>query len=412
MTANTQFNSGFKDDGGTVDVGTKFVSKSYLMDIYPDLTPIGGIATPGLWVWGSNRIGGGLGTNDLVHRSTPVQTTAGGTNWKQVASGGYYNSAAIKTDGTLWTWGDNAQGALGTNDTTNRSTPVQTTAGGTNWKQVSNGLKASFVAAIKTDGTLWTWGTNIYGELGININGSYRSTPTQVTGSATNWKQVSCGYYQVAAIKTDGTLWTWGRNDFGQLGTNNNANRSTPTQIFGGGTNWKQVACGYATAAIKTDGTLWLWGYNTSGQLGTNDRVHRSTPTQVAGGGTNWKQVSCGYIYVGAIKTDGTLWTWGDNYYGQLGINDAVQTKRSTPTQISGGGTNWKQVSCGFVNSSATKTDGTLWSWGFNANGEAGTNNTVLNSTPVQTIFSGNYWVKVSCGYEDTKAIKEMGDLF
>ena len=192
---------------------------------------------------------------------------------------------------TLSIWGYGAYGQLGINDTTHRSTPVTTFAGGTNWKQVDCGYR--YTAAIKTDGTLWTWGDNAQGQLGTNGGGN-RSTPVTTFAGGTNWKQVDCGYYHAAAIKTDGTLWIWGNNDNGQLG-NNGGGGATPVTTFAGGTNWKQVSGGYRhTTAIKTDGTLWTWGSGTSGQLGNNDNTNRLTPVTTFAGGTNWKQVSGG----------------------------------------------------------------------------------------------------------------------
>ena len=257
-----------------------------------------------LWGWGYNKEGQ-LGTNNLVHRSSPVQTVAGGTNWKQVSVGADH-VASIKTDGTLWVWGRSTNGRLGTNNAIDRSSPVQTVAGGTNWKQVSAG-KASNTAAIKTDGTLWIWGSNVNGQLGTNdvVN---RSSPTQI-GANTNWKQVSAGFDLTTAIKTDGTLWVWGRGTNGILGTNDQVYRSSPVQTVAGGTNWKQVSIAnddtnsidIMIAAIKTDGTLWVWGSNTTGALGTNDLVHRSSPVQTIAGGTNWKQVSGGNFNTTAI---------------------------------------------------------------------------------------------------------------
>jgi alpha-tubulin suppressor-like RCC1 family protein len=210
--------------------------------------------------------------------------------------------------GNLWTWGGNYYGQLGNNTGITRSAPVTTFAGGVNWKQVACGDTQSL--AIKTDGTLWTWGDARYGALGVNtVSGSGRSTPVTTFAGGTNWKQVSCGGNHTAAIKTDGTLWVWGFNNFGQLGdntTNSLYPRSTPVTTFAGGTNWKQVAGGSAyTAAIKTDGTLWTWGQNTSGQLGNNTTTDRSTPVTTFAGGTNWKQVSGGNSHTTAI-TSGT----------------------------------------------------------------------------------------------------------
>ena len=142
---------------------------------------------------------------------------------------------------------------------------------------------------------------------------------------------MSSGGYHTAAIKTDGTLWVWGVALLGRLGNGNIIpNRSTPVTTFAGGTNWKQVSSGTShTAAIKTDGTLWVWGNGTNGMLGNNAVTSRSTPLTTFAGGTNWKQVSTGAFNTAAIKTDGTLWTWGYGYFGELG--NAVLNNRFTP---------------------------------------------------------------------------------
>jgi alpha-tubulin suppressor-like RCC1 family protein len=351
-----------------------------------------------LWSWGSAELYGSVGDNTSINKSTPVTTSAGGNNWKQVSTGNEL-STAIKTDGTLWTWGLNNQGQLGTNDTIlMRCTPVTTFAGGTNWKQVDCG--AYHIAAIKTDGTLWTWGRNNFGQLGID-DAVNRCTPVTTFAGGTNWKQVSCGGYHMSAIKTDGTVWTWGRNTVGAIGDNTTNDIYTPVTTFAGGTNWKQVGCGYnITSAIKTDGTLWTWGFNDRGQLGVNNTTTRRTPVTTFAGGTNWKQVAGGSSHTLAIKTDGTLWVWGSNDFGVLGINQNISSTRCTPVTTFAGGTNWKQVASDKKShTAAIKTDGTLWIWGRNIYGELG-NNTIINrSTPVTTFAGGNNWKNVSPGY-------------
>jgi alpha-tubulin suppressor-like RCC1 family protein len=439
------------------DLEEYFVTDYWLIDQY-----IG----DQLWTWGING-NGQLGINNTITRSTPVTTFAGGTNWKQVSSGGVH-TAAIKTDGTLWVWGFGSSGQLGTNNTSQRITPVTTFAGGTNWKQVSSG--GSHTAAIKTDGTLWVWGLGTTGELGTN-NNITRSTPVTTFAGGTNWKQVIVGRDYTAAIKTDGTLWTWGYGKYGQLGTNDITDRSTPVTTFTGGTNWKQVsvgdyhtaatktdgtlwtwgneydgrlgrifdvltpvpistgetnwadtattepedlytlsAGGAHTAAIKTDGTLWTWGLGTDGRLGTNAIISRSTPVTTFAGGTNWKQVSSGDRHTAAIKNDGTLWTWGTGTDGRLGTNDTTQ--RNTPVTTFAGGTNWKQVSAGITFTAAIKTDGTLWTWGRGSFGYLGTNNTISRSTPVTTFAGGTNWKQVSVGDYHTAAVKTDGTLW
>ena len=358
-----------------------------------------------LWVWGFNN-NGQLGDNTSVtKRSSPVQTIAFGNNWKQVSSGDYH-TAAIKTDGTLWLWGANYYGSIGDNTLTKRSSPVQTVAFGTNWMQVSAGYKRT--AAIKTDGTLWIWGRGDLGQLGDNTIIS-KSSPVQTVAFGTNWKQVACGYRHTAAVKTDGTLWCWGDNANGKLGDNTITLRSSPVQTIAFGTNWISVSCGreYA-AAIKTDGTLWCWGDNANGQLGDNTTTKRSSPVQTISYGNNWKQVSSGNEHTAAIKTDGTLWVWGMNFFGPLGDN--TMTNRSSPIQTITLGTNWKQVACGMYCTAAVKTDGTLWAWGYNGYGNIADNTIAHKLSPVQTIMYGTNWKQVSVGWSFNAAAIQYQD--
>ena len=356
-----------------------------------------------LWSWGNNSNAGSLGDNTRTNRSSPVQTVTFGTNWKLVSCGREH-TAAIKTDGTLWTWGRNAEGQLGDNTTTGKSSPVQTVTFATNWKLVSGGSYNT--VAIKTDGTLWTWGRNNFGQIGDNTT-THRSSPVQTVTFGTNWKYVSGGDRYTAAIKNDGTLWTWGFNSNGMLGDNTTTNKSSPVQTVTFGTNWKSVACSnYHMSAIKTDGTLWLWGYNNSGQLGDNTTTNKSSPIQTVAFGTNWKSVSSGGSNTAAIKTDGTLWIWGANSNGTLGDN--TSTDKSSPVQTVAYGTNWKFVSAGNAHIAAIKTDGTLWTWGRNSFGTLGDNTTTYASSPIQTIAYGINWKSVSAGKGfHTTAIKD-----
>jgi alpha-tubulin suppressor-like RCC1 family protein len=377
------------------DLEDYFVNEYWLIDQY-----IG----DHLWTWGAGgtgRLGNGTTTGSI---STPVTTFAGGTNWKQVSAGDAH-TAAIKTDGTLWTWGTGISGRLGNGATSgNRSTPVTTFAGGTDWKQVSSGLQ--HMAAIKTDGTLWIWGNGVNGRLGTSDNSPNRSTPVTTFAGGTDWKQVSAGTDNTAAIKTDGTLWIWGLVSGGRLGNALVIGAvSTPITTFAGGTNWKQVSCGDGhTAAIKTDGTLWTWGVGGSGRLGNAVTTNVSTPVTTFAGGTDWKQVSAGILHTAAIKTDGTLWTWGNGLNGRLG--DATLTNASTPVTTFAGGTNWKQVSSGTAHTAAIKTDGTLWTWGNGGSGRLGDATTTNVSTPVTTFAGGTDWKQVSGANTHTAAVE------
>jgi len=321
--------------------------------------------------------------------------------------------ADLFREGNLWTWGSGSNGRLGNAAVTDRSTPVTTFAGGNNWKQVSTGDRHT--SAIKTDGTLWTWGYGANGRLGNGVTTGNISTPVTTFSGGTNWKQVSAGYRITAAIKTDGTLWTWGTGSFSHLGNGTTTGTiSTPVTTFSGGTNWKQVSTGDRhTSAIKTDGTLWTWGYGANGRLGNGVTTGRiSTPVTTFAGGTDWKQVSSGGYGTAAIKTDGTLWTWGSGAGGALG--NATITNVSTPVTTFAGGTNWKQVSFSRTYSaSAIKTDGTLWTWGFGDLSQLGNAVTAGSiSTPVTTFSGGTNWKQVSFGVYHTSAIKTDGTLW
>jgi alpha-tubulin suppressor-like RCC1 family protein len=353
-----------------------------------------------LWTWGAGG-SGQLGTNDTTQRNTPVTIFTGGNNWKHVSCG-LNHTSAIKTDGSLWIWGESINGKLGTNDTTpNRLTPVTTFAGGNDWKNVN--CSRQHTVAIKTDGTLWTWGQNTRGELGTNDT-TDRSTPVTTFAGGTNWKQISAhpNLGINVALKSDGTLWTWGQGSYGQLGTNDTSDRSTPVTTFAGGNNWIQVSTGGGhTAAIKTDGTLWIWGLSDHFQLGTADTVeliNRSTPVTTFAGGTDWKRVSLGGGFSMALKKNGTLWTWGNGTNARLGTNDTTP-KRSTPVTTFAGGNDWKTIYASINNSLAIKTDGSLWVWGLATSGRLGIDSLSPNrSTPVTTFAGGNNWKQTNFG--------------
>jgi alpha-tubulin suppressor-like RCC1 family protein len=270
--------------------------------------------------------------------SSPVQVGAL-TNWAQVSAGlNNGNMGAIKTDGTLWTWGNSTSGLLGDNQASvNRSSPIQI-GSLTDWSFVSAG--SAHVVALKTSGTMWSWGSNSGGRLGQNIAATVSvSSPVQI-GALTNWSRVSAYTSHTLAVTTSNTLYAWGYGAYGRLGLGNVINRSSPVQV-GALTNWSQISAGsYHSAAIKTDGTLWAWGRNNNGQLGENTVVLRSSPVQV-GALTDWSQISAGNTQTVAIKTDGTLWAWGNNNQGQVG--DGTVVLRSSPVQI-GALTSWYAV--------------------------------------------------------------------
>ena len=336
-----------------------------------------------------------------------------------------YLQSLWANDINLYGWGKNQNGTLGINtrDTVHPgySSPIQIGTN-TNWRSFSGkagGTTSAFMMATKTDGTLWTWGQNRYGQLGQNgneLSSNGISSPTQV-GSGTDWSnEISRGVQYAVAIKTDGTLWGWGQNQQGQLGQNIGtavADRSSPVQVPG--TTWsKAYAAGSFTAAIKTNGELWMWGYQNKGNLGQNQggTARYSSPVQVPG--TTWDKADVGNSHTLAIKTDGTLWAWGDGGGGALGQNQPNTAHYSSPVQIPG--TNWKNCYGGGANrSAAINTDGELFIWGPNAKGDLGQNQnqSALDnaSSPIQ--ITGTTWDKFSwITNGGWRAIKTDGTLW
>lgn len=354
------------------------INDNYLSDI---------LKGSSVYSWG--RGGPILGLNSDTSSIITLTQIGNYSDWYQIEMGNAH-CLATKTDSTLWAWGSEELGILGLNSTTiNRSSPVQV-GSLKNWRQISAGFNHSLTT--KTDGTLWSWGRNLSGQLGLNTSADV-SSPVQV-GALTDWNVISAGTSFSQSIKTNGTLWSWGAGTNGVLGLNSVVAVSSPVQV-GALTNWKQISNGVAHClSVKSDGTLWSWGSESFGRLGLNSTtVDRSSPVQV-GALTNWKLISAGRYHSLSIKTDGTLWTWGRNNLGQLGLGNAVDV--SSPVQI-GSTTDWKEISVTDLSSLAIKTNGTMWSWGRNEFGQLGLGSVISFSSPVQVGVLTN-WYKISSG--------------
>ena len=357
-----------------------------------------------LWMWGQNNTFGPLGNGTQDNSNVPIKIM---DNVASVSCGGNH-TAAIKTDGTLWTWGANVYGQLGTGKEgydTNSYVPVKVME---NVSAVSCG--SLHTAAIKTDGSLWMWGANSFGQIGNGkqYSGRYGNNiqPVKIMDDVA---AVSCGSNHTAAIKKDGSLWIWGSNYRGELGNGGTGNdtdniggfiQTVPLKLMD---NVTAISCGtQITAAIKTDGSLWIWGANYGGQLG-NGWAGNVTDTRTSSTGDPMQTVpvkvlddvafvSCGSFHTAAIKTDGSLWVWGDNEKGALGnggggneIDNGVPLQ-TIPLKVMDGAAT---VSCGSDFTLAVEEDGTLWVWGSNINGElgnGGTGNDDYYGRPIQTV--------------------------
>ena len=347
-----------------------------------------------LWTWGYN-VNGQLGLGNKTNKSIP-QIILRSTEIKHFALG-YKNSFVIKKDGTLWSWGEDQ---LGFENTNSLNFPQQV-GFDTIWESISAGYL--HVVAIKKDGTLWAWGYNWYGQLGLG-NTNYYNIPQQI-GSDSNWSKVCAGVYSnfTIAIKKDGTLWSWGANEYGQLGLGNTIKYLTPQKV-GSDSNWSKVSAGQVhVLALKKDGTLWAWGGNYWGQagLGKNSSYQYNTPQQV-GTDTIWSMIAAHYGHSVALKKNGTLWSWGGNNAYELGQGN--RTNYFYPKQI-GKDSQWSYTTSNF----AIKKDGTLWAWGGNYVGQLGFKNGNFISTP-KMVNNEKNWETVYSGMGHTIAVKNSPD--
>lgn len=360
-----------------------------------------GRATLPAYSWGTNSCGQ-VGDNTTVARSSPVDVVGGFADWCNISSSLF--SMGIRTNGTAWSWGRNSSGQLGDLTVTARSSPVSVVGGFTNWCQISAG--SAHTLAVRTAGTAWSWGDGSFGVLGNN-SVSLFSSPVSVVGGFVNWSQVSAGGSHSLGLRADGTAWSWGFNINGQLGDNSTVSRSSPVSVVGGFVNWCQLSAGGAhSVGVRTTGTVWSWGCNNYGMLGDNTDTSKSSPVSVVGGFTDWCQVSAAGFHNVGIRTNGTAWSWGGNFDGRLGDDSAAT--RSSPVSVVGGFTNWCVSSAGACHSLALRSDGTAWSWGGNLAGQLGDGSITSRSSPVSVVGGFANWLRISAGNGQSLGIRSL----
>jgi alpha-tubulin suppressor-like RCC1 family protein len=316
-------------------------------------------------------------------------------------------ASILTSSSTTYSWGYNQNGQLGDNTTISRSSPVSVVGGFTDWCQLSAGKYHNL--GVRSNGTAWAWGGGGYGRLGNN-NTIVLSSPVSVVGGFTDWCQVAAGGCHSLGVRSNGTAWAWGLGSFGRLGDNNTTNRSSPVSVLGGFTDWCQVAAGVLhSLGVRTNGTAWSWGRNYNGQLGNNSNIDRSSPVSVVGGFTDWCQVAAGGHSLG-VRSNGTAWAWGPNSCGQLGNNNTTQ--RSSPVSVVGGFTDWCQLSAGgvsFGRSLGVRCNGTAWGWGYNGSGQLGNNSTITRTSPVSVVGGFTDWCQVAAGYSHSLGVRTNG---
>lgn len=357
---------------------------------------------------GGHEVDSSMSMDDLLEKLSEVGISV--TGIEQIAANGYV-SYILEKSGQLWSCGNNQYGQLGLGSTSSYFTMFKPIPNMNNVKHISCGSNIAF--AVKKDGSLWACGSNAEGILGLGDTAN-KTSFTQVTTNINNdVEKVACGDGHTLILKTDGTVWSCGSNYNGQLGLGDNTNKTSFTQVPNM-TNVKKIECCVnSTFILKNDGTLWACGYNYYGQLGLNNNYNQNTFTQVTTNVSNdVKDISCGGYMSLLVKNNGTLWVTGQDSYGGFGWNNTgfqysyfSQTTNNINSDV-------EKVACGSFHSVILKTDGSVWGSGYNSYGQLGLGNTSNYKKFTQATFGiYNDVVDIICGETHTMVIKKDGTV-
>ncbi len=349
-----------------------------------------------------------------AYRLTDLPQPPAGIVRRPMAAGGEHGLALPGALG-LYGWGYNSYKQASVDSSQNVVQTPERIDASTAWRVLAGGWQHSM--GIKTDGSLWGWGWNWYGQLGLGTQGGAYETVGAVTrvGTLTGWTGVSCGDTHTLAIR-DGALYAFGNDDFGQIGAMHDPitpdNRPSPVLVDAGGTNlWTQAAAGgLHSLALRQDGALYAWGYNSLGQLGltrTSAIDYRAQPTLIDPG--PWRKVCGGTSFSAGVKQDGSLWAWGDNQYGQLG-QGMTSAFIDHPVRV-GSQSDWTDLSCGHNHVLALRGEGTLWGFGLNNYGQLGLGDMTNRPAPAQA-GERTDWSALSCGNLHSLAMTRDGALY
>lgn len=355
------------------------------------------------YAWGYNDFGQmGIGNN--IHQSVPVKTGAN-ISWRVLAAGGYF-TMGISDKGNLYTWGRNNWAQLGNGFSfTNEYSPIMI-GSDTDWDTIVGG--GYHAMALKTDGSLYTWGSNEFLQVGSGVYYA-QSTPRRL-GSDNDWVTIAAGGTHSMALKADGRLFVWGRNAYGQLGQGNfSFGTGTPTQV-GTDNDWVAISAGNQhSLALKADGRLFACGKDDRGQLGDGGSYAAQNTMVQVGSDNDWVFIGTGLDQSMAIKADGSLYAWGRNDYGQVG-DGGIHVNPASPIRI-GTDTDWVSVTGGNGHSIGLKADGRIFSWGsetFGELGDGGSNG--FQNSPVQ-VGGDKHWVQISSNFLHSVALSSRYSL-
>lgn len=364
---------------------TKIRAKSYLLydrTIGDGWLTFYNVLPSGRVLWNGSNTKGQSGDEQAGGAADPTARYDVEVPEAAFVAGGENHSGQIMTNGWLYMMGENSSGQLGTGNTTTRSVPFQT-LGMKVWRAITMGQNSTH--AIDGDHKIWGWGINGSGQIGDGTITS-RSVPVPVVGTARKYKQISSGAGHVIAVECGTNLaYTWGGNASGQLGDGTVLAKSSPIAVAGAKT-WSRVRGGDTyNLGIDTAGVIWAWGSNDQGQLGDGTVVAKSSPIQVLGlPALTWVDVMCGEKTSYALASNGQIWAWGLNNDGQLG--DGTVVKKSSPVQVLGTGSGsliMKKLSAGLYHAHALNSVGQIWGWGINTNGRIGDGTLTSRSSPV-----------------------------
>lgn len=350
-----------------------------------------GITSSGIaYAWGTNFFGK-LGEGTINDQSSPQQVL-GGVRFSKIITGSGHYCFGIDKDGKAYGWGENNPGVgfnvslFGVGVTTRAFSSPVAVLGGLKFDEIySSGLR---VLALTQDGVAYGWGEQFQGSLGLPVSvaqDSY-SSPIAVLGGLT-FKKISMREGDTSeptcfGLTPDGTLYAWGKNGYGQLGVGDLVTRSSPVAVLGGLTFVDFFQMRMSNYGLTADGTLYAWGRNNNGRLGVGDNTDRSSPVAVLGG-LKFKKVFGNQESIFAMQEDGTLYAWGQNNSGYLGVGD--NTNRSSPVAVLGN-LRFTEVYTASQYVHAIATDGTMYAWGRNDVPFLGTGDLVGRSSPVAVV--------------------------